>query len=270
MKKFMIKSLLVLSAVFCLSACNQAPQSGATLKVGTITGPETTLMEVAKQVAKKEYDLNIQIIEFGDYAMPNVALNDGSIDANVFQHQPYLDQTIRARHFDLVTIGKTFIYPMGLYSKKIKDISAIPEGATVAVPNDPTNEARALLLLQKAGLIQLTTTDVSGDTPLTIADIRYNPKKLQITPLKAAQLPRALEDVDLAAINTNYAVSANLLPNRDALFVEDRDSDYANIIVVKAANKTDPRFEQLVAALHSAAVQQEAEKLFANQAIPAW
>lgn len=267
MRKILFGLLVVL--LFSVSACkpnDQNMQEKNKIKVGTIEGPETTLMEVAKDVAKKKYDLDIEIVTFSDYNTPNAALNDGSIDANMFQHQPYLDAAIKAHHFNIVSVGRTYIYPMGAYSKKIKSISELANNAIVAIPNDPSNEARALLLLEKAHLIKLkrSTFDV---TPL---DISSNPKHLQFKEIDAAQLVRSLDDVDLAVINTNYAMTVDLLPSRDALILEDSNSPYANLVVVREADKNDPRFKELVDALHSPEVEEKARQLFREQVIPAW
>lgn len=248
-----------------LLACNQTRDEN-TLKVGTIAGPETELMQVAKEVVKEE-GINLEIIVFSDYVMPNTALNDGSIDANMFQHQPYLEQTVKDRGYKLISIGKTFIYPMGGYSKRFKTVNELPQGAVVAIPNDPSNGARALLLLQKYRLISLNPDKTVS---ATVKDISDNPQKLQFKELDAAQLPRALEDVDLAIINTNYAIPAGLTPSKDALIKEDANSLYANIVAVREADKTSPRLNQLVEALHSAKVQEKAASLFQNQAIAAW
>ncbi len=136
-----------------LSACQHSATNE--LKVGTISGPETELMQTAAKVAKDKYGLNIKIVEFSDYIEPNAALNDGSIDANMFQHQPFLDQQIKDRNYKLIAVGKTFVYPMGIYSTRLKTIGQIPSSGVIAIPNDPSNEGRALLLLQQAGLIKL-------------------------------------------------------------------------------------------------------------------
>jgi D-methionine transport system substrate-binding protein len=264
--KLITLSLSMLLVGLITAGC-QSKSKENEIKVGTIAGPETRLMEVAKDVAENKYGLKIDIITFSDYLMPNTALNDGNIDANMTQHQPYLDETIKNRHYDLVAIGKTFIYPMGIYSQKLKSISEIPTGGAIAIPNDPSNEARALLLLSKAKLIKLNP---NAGINASVIDITDNPKHLKIEELDAAQLTRALPDVDLAVINTNYAVPAGLLPTKDALFMEDKNSPYANIVVVRKDNENDPKFEKLMEALHSPEVIAEAEKLFHNAAIPAW
>ena len=248
-----------------LTACQ--PEDKNAIKVGTISGPETELMEVAQKVAKDQYGLNIKLIEFTDYLEPNIALNDGSLDANVFQHQPFLDQQTQDRRYKLVAIGKTFLYPMGIYSSKIKSLQELQPNAIVVIPNDPSNEGRALLLLQKAGLIQLKKEAGLYATPV---DIESNPKQLKFKELDAAQLARALPDVEIAVINTNYAIPAGLSPTKDAIFHEQKDSPYANIIVIRADELNDPRIKQLVASIQSEAVANAAKKIFKDQAIQAW
>ncbi|AAO89673.1 MetQ/NlpA family ABC transporter substrate-binding protein [Coxiella burnetii] len=266
----MLKKLmrLLISGVMLvgLTACHQKEAKNE-VRVGTIAGPETQLMEVAKQVALNRYGLHVNIITFSDYNTPNEALADGSVDANMFQHLPYLKAQIEMRGYKIVSIGKTFVYPMGLYSKKITALTQLKTGAKIAVPSDPSNEARALLLLEKAQLIQLKTHVTINATPM---DIASNPKKLKIVELDAAQLSRSLGDVDLAAINTNYAIPAGLSPSRDALLTEGPNSPYANVVAVREDDKNDPRLKQLVSALHSPAVLSAAKKIFGDGAIPAW
>lgn len=260
-----LKSLVVAASIFLLAACGSHNEN--VLKVGTISGPETELMEVAKQVAKNKYNLDIEIVEFTDYIQPNAALNDGSIQANMFQHQPYLDQQIKDHHYKLVAIGKTFVYPMGIYSKQFKAPQDIPADAIIAIPNDPTNEGRALLLLEKAGLIHLKKSAGLSAMP---SDIDSNPKQFKFKELDAAQLARSLPDVAAAVINTNYAIPAGLSPIRDAIFHEGADSPYANIIVIRSDEKDDPRMKELVASFQSTEVRDAAKKIFNDQAIPAW
>lgn len=266
MKKLLHWIFPIFTAI-SLTACQASPPSASDeIKVGVISGPEAQLMEVAKKVALEKYGLKIKIIEFTDYAQPNAALNDGSIDANAFQHQPYLDQVIHNRGYKLVAVGKTFTYPMGVYSKKITAIDQIPNGATVAIPNDPSNEARALLLLSEAGLIHL---NANASSSATLFDILSNPKNLNFKEIDAALLPKALNDVDLAIINVNYAIPAGLFPQKDAIFLESDTSPYANLVVVRQADANNPKFKQLVAALHSAEVIEAAKKIFKGGAIPA-
>lgn len=258
--------ILSFALLFTITAC-QHKEANNELRVGTIAGPETQLVETAKQIALRRYGLNIEIVQFSDYTMPNAALADGSIDANMFQHLPYLQAEIQAKGYQLTPIAKTFVYPMAIYSKKIKHLSDLKNNAVVVIPNDPSNEARALLLLQKAGLIELKpNTTITA----TVADVTKNPKNLTIKEVDAAQLPLILPDADIAVINTNYATLAGLIPSKDGLLIEGPDSLYANLVVVRTKDKTDPRFLKLVAALHSAEVLHEAQKLFHGQVISSW
>ncbi|MCH9717648.1 MAG: hypothetical protein K0U52_11255, partial [Gammaproteobacteria bacterium] len=182
--RFIKYLLLLLPLVLSLSACQQQPSDPNTLIIGTIAGPETDLVRTAQAVAKEQYDLNIRIVEFSDYNLPNEALQDGSLDANVYQHLPYLESAQKAHGYTLEPIARTFLFPAALYSKKIKHLNDLPYHALIAIPNDPSNEARALRLLETAGLIQLT----QSKTP-SIQNIRSNPKKLRFKSLDAAQLP---------------------------------------------------------------------------------
>lgn len=267
----LIRKILAFIGIFLLvtslTACHDNKNAADVIKVGTMAGPETELMQVAKQVAKKDYNLDIEIVTFTDYNQPNEALNNGSIDANMFQHAPYLDAAIQAHHYNIVPIGKTYIYPMAIYSKQYRELTQVTPNSVVAIPNDPSNQARALLLLQTARLITLKD---GGSAPSSVLDVADNPLHLKLKPLDAALLSRVLPDVALAVINTNYAVPAGLFPQRDALFVEDKTSPYANLVVVRTADQSNVNVLHLVDALHSAQVQQTAAQLFQGQAIPAW
>ncbi|MGE3919751.1 MAG: MetQ/NlpA family ABC transporter substrate-binding protein [Gammaproteobacteria bacterium] len=258
--------LLSVIALFALVSC-QPKEAANVIKVGTIAGPETELMEVAKDVADSKYHLKIVIVAFTDYTMPNQALYDGQIDANMFQTLPYLQADMKARAYKFVVAGKTFIYPMALYSKKYKSIADIPQKAVIAIPADPVNQERALLLLQKAGLIKIKLDHNNIATPF---DISSNPKHLKIKSIDAAQLPRILPDAALAAINTNYAVLANLSPEKNGLIVEDKNSPYVNVIAVRKGDENSTKVKELVDALHSTEVQEAAKKLFHNEVIIAW
>ncbi|MCL5273101.1 MAG: MetQ/NlpA family ABC transporter substrate-binding protein [Gammaproteobacteria bacterium] len=257
-----ILSYLVL--ILSLVACSSKP-SPNTLVVGTIAGPETELIEAAKEVAEKEYGLTIKIVEFNDYNLPNEALEDGSLDANVYQHLPYLKAAILAHGYNLQAIGRTFVYPMGIYSKKYKSLKEIPDNSIIAVPNDPSNEMRAFLLLEESHLITLNDATNAG-----LPSIESNPKKLQFKEMDAAQLPRILPDVAAAVINTTFALPAGLNPANDALLTENKDSPYANIIVIRKDTKKRPQLDLFVKALNSEQVKAKAKKLFGDAAIPAW
>lgn len=265
---FYKKLISTLFLSLLLTACAPKERGEHEVVVGTITGPETELMIETVKVAEQKFHLHIKIVEFEDYITPNVALAEGSIDANMFQHQPYLNAMVKERGFsELIAIGKTFIYPMGIYSKKITQLEETPHQAKVGIPIDPSNGARALLLLEKAKLITLKTHDVSL---LTKADILENPKQLQLIEMDAAQLPRTLDDLTLAVINTNYAIPAHLVPNKDALILEDKDSPYANLVAARKADTHQPKYHQLMDALHSPEVAQKADQLFQGQAVKAW
>ncbi len=262
-----VKFLLISLFSLLLLGCSPKERADNEIYIGTIVGPETKLVEVAKDVAEKHYGLKIKIISFEDYVMPNTALAEGAIDANMFQHQPYLDIVIAKKKYPIESIGKMFIYPMGIYSHKYKDLKDLPQGALIGIPNDPSNGARALRLLAKANLISVPDLD---DFTLNPKKITHNPKNLVIKELSAAQLPRVLNDLDAAVINTNYAIPAGLIPNRDALFIESKDSPYANIVVIRSADKDKEKYKKLMAALHSDEVINAANTLFPNHAIPAW
>jgi D-methionine transport system substrate-binding protein len=262
---FLQKLSVLLILIIGVTACHDKNSNSFT--VGTIAGPESELMAVAQKVAKHKYGFDFKIIEFSDYNEPNVALNDGSLSANMFQHQPYLDQQIKDHHYKLISVGKTFVYPMGVYSTKIKTLNNLKDHASVAIPNDPSNEGRALLLLQKAGLITLRKDAGLYATPIDIAD---NKRQIQFTEIDAAQLARVLPDVDLAIINTNYAIPAGLIPTKDAIFREGTDSLYANIIVVRTENMNSAEVQQLVESFQSPEVKKAAEAIFKGQALVVW
>ncbi|PKU25494.1 MetQ/NlpA family ABC transporter substrate-binding protein [Telmatospirillum siberiense] len=237
-----------------------------TIKVGATGGPHAEILEQVKALAAKD-GLDIKIIEFDDYQLPNAALVNGDLDANSFQHQPFLDAQVQDRGYPLTSIAKTVIFPIGIYSKKIKSLADLKEGDKVAIPNDPTNGGRVLLLLQANGLLTLRPDAGIKASPL---DIVGNPKKLKIVELPAAQLPRSLDDVTAAAINTNYAIEVGLKPDRDALVLEKTDSPYANIIAVRTADKDKPALIKLVKFYQSAEIKAFIKERFGSAVIPAF
>ena len=243
-----------------------APAADKPLKIGVTPGPHAQIMEVVKKVAEKD-GLKIQIVEFSDYVQPNVALNQGDIDINSFQHLPFLENMVRDRKYDLVMLAKTFTFPMGIYSKKIKNIKELKDGAVIAMPNDPTNGGRALLLFEKAGLIKLKP---GLGHKASVVDIVENPRKFKIRELEAAQIPRTLEDMEIAAINTNYAMSAGLLPAKDALILEDSSSPYANILAVRGKDKDNPLYKKFLKAYQSEEVKKFVTEQFKGSVIVAW
>jgi D-methionine transport system substrate-binding protein len=267
MKKTKSILSIVAIAALALTGCQKAEKDPNTVNIGTISGPETELMEVAKKIAIQKYNVNINIIEFSDYSTPNAALDEGSLDANAFQTKAFMDNEMNNKHYKLAIIGNTFVYPMAIYSEKYKNIKDVPDNAIVAIPNDASNEARALILLSKAGLITLKS---ENDINATAKDITSNPKHLEFKELDAAQLPRALPDVAISVINTNYALPAGLSPTQDAIFVEDKTSPYVNLIVSRQDNANDPRLQSVVKAYQSAEVKEKAESLFKGHAVVGW
>ena len=258
MKKFIIAAAIAAFAAGSAFAEN--------IKVGVTPGEHAQIMEKVAEIAKTK-GLNIEIVEFSDYVVPNQALNDGDIQANSFQHQPYLDNQIADRKFDLVSIGTTITTPMGVYSKKVKSLDELKDGATVAIPNDPTNGGRALLVLASKGLIKFKE---DAGIKVTVADIIDNPKKIEFAEIDAAQLPRSLDDVDAAVINTNYAMEAGLHPKTDAIAIEGEKSPYANVIVVRTADKDAPWAKTLVESYHDESIRKFINEQFKGALIPSW
>ncbi|MBK3734327.1 MetQ/NlpA family lipoprotein [Azospirillum brasilense] len=240
--------------------------SAEALKIGVTPGPHGQIFEKVKPLAAKE-GLDLTVLEFSDYVIPNQALAQGDLNANSFQHQPYLDNQVKDRGYELVSVAKTVIFPMGVYSKKVKSLDELPDGAKVSIPNDPTNGGRALLLLQAKGLIKVKESAGLKASPLDISD---NPKKLQILELDAAQLPRSLDDVTVAVINTNFAMESGLDPNKDAIAREASESPYANVIAVRKADQDKPWVATLVKVYQSDEVKQFILDRFKGAVVPAW
>jgi D-methionine transport system substrate-binding protein len=249
-------------AVFALAGTAGAE----TIKVGVTPGPHAQVMEAVKPIAAKK-GLDIQIVEFSDYVVPNAALEAGDLQANSFQHQPYLDNQVADRKFKIESVGSTVNFPMGVYSKKYKSWDAIPAGASLSIPNDPTNGGRVLLLLRDKGVLKLK--DGVGFKP-SIADITENTKKLKIVEIDAAQTPRTLDDVDAAAVNTNYATQAGLDPVKDAILREDPKGPYANVIAVRSADKDKPWVKILVESYQSPEIKEFIATKFKGAVLPAW
>lgn len=276
MKKTRIFIIALLFAV-TLSACGgnvgeeASSEESNTLSedrlvIGVTAGPHEQIMEKVKEVAAKD-GLDIQIEVFTDYVMVNTALAEGDLDANSYQHKPYLDDFVAERNLDLSHVADTVNFPMGIYSEKIKDIRELKEGDTLGLPNDPTNSARALLLFEDAGLIKLK--EGAGVTA-SVQDIEENPLNLEFVELEAAQIPRQLSELTAAAINTNYAMEAGYVPAEDAIAIEPKDSPWVNIIAVRTENKDDPVLDKLIKAYHSDEVKQFVEEEFSGSVIPSW
>ena len=236
------------------------------LKVGVTAGPHAQIFDVVKQEAAKQ-GLQIEVIEFSDYVQPNAALAAGDLDLNSYQHQPYLDATNTDRGYTLVSLAKTVIFPIGIYSKKVKSLDELKEGAQIGIPNDPTNGGRALLLLEAQGLIKL---DPDAGLKATPIDVVENPRNLRFVELDAAQLPRSLDDTDASAVNTNFALEAGLDPNKDAIARESADSPYANVLVVRAQDKARPELLKLVSIYQSPVVKAYIAEKYKGAVVPAW
>lgn len=259
-----MKKLVIAASLAALFSAGAA--LAETIKIGVTPGPHAQIMEQVKKVAA-EKGLELDILEFSDYVVPNQALADGDLQANSFQHQPYLDNQVKDRGFALVSVGQTVNFPMGIYSKKVKSLDELKNGASVAIPNDPTNGGRALLILADKGLIKLREGKGLKVSP---ADVVENPKNLTFAELDAAQLPRALDDVDASVINTNYALEAGLDPAKDPIAREGEKAPYINVIAVRAQDKDAPWVKTLVDSYHSVAVKDFVAKQFKGAVLAAW
>ena len=272
MSKTKIFSLLVLLTF--IIGCGNSNSSGnnmssgnavMTIKVGASPVPHAKILENIKEDLAKQ-GLTLEIVEFSDYVLPNLALNDGSINANYFQHQPYLDKMVEDRGLKIESVAKIHIEPLSLYSNKIKSIDELKDGSEVALPNDPSNSARALILLHNNGLIKLDDPTNLNVTELNIVD---NPKNLKFRMLEAAMLPKVIGDVDGAIINGNYALQANL-KTEDAILVEDGNSPYANVLAVRSSDVDNEEIKKLKEALLSDKTKTFIEENFKGEVLPAF
>jgi D-methionine transport system substrate-binding protein len=266
----MIRRSFVAGALaLALAACSgsgNGTAGGTTLSVAATAVPHAEILEHVKPVLARE-GVNLEVRVFNDYVQPNVQVAEGRMDVNFFQTKPYLDDFNRNRGTQLQTIAGVHVEPLGGYSRKHRTLADLPQGATVAIPSEASNNGRALLVMQKAGLIRLR----DPANPLaSVRDIVANPKNLQIRELEAATLPRVLGEVDLALINTNYALDAKLNPTRDALLIEGKDSPYVNFVVGPESARNDPRVQKLVAALRSPAVKAFIERKYQGAVLPAF
>ena len=259
----------LLLAGLLLAGCDRQSSDAKHIKVGVINGAEQDVAEVAKKVAKDKYGLDVELVGFSGSLLPNDSTNAGELDANVFQHRPFLEQDNKAHGYHLVAVGNTFVFPMAGYSRKIKSLAELKEGATVAIPNDPTNLGRALLLLQNEKLITLKPG--KGLLP-TAVDISDNPHRLNIMELEGAQLPRVIDDpkVDVAIISTTYIQQTGMSPVHDSIFIEDKNSPYVNIIAAREDNKDAENVKEFIKAYQSPEVARAAERIFNGGAVPGW
>ncbi len=279
--RILMAAFAAVVAVLALAACGSDDKSDASsggektdlsspLKVGASPVPHAEILDyIAKDLAPKA-GIKLEVVTYDDYIQPNVALQEGKLDANYFQHLPYLDQQKKDNpsYKDLTPLKSVHLEPLGIYSKKLEDVKAVKDGGTVTLSNDPANEARGLKLLQQAGLITLKDGAGLEATPADVAD---NPKNLKFKTIAPANLPRTLDDADLAVINGNYAIEAKLTPAEDALLLESPDDNpYANLLVAKGAEVDDPRVQKLEELLHSPEVKQFIEDRYQGSVIPAF
>ncbi|MGY0616592.1 MetQ/NlpA family ABC transporter substrate-binding protein [Vibrio sp. FJH11] len=259
------KLYLVVLAAFSLTACGQKEDS--VIKVGATVGPHAQVAEaVAKEAAKQ--GLKVEVVEFSDYVTPNAALSDGSIDINSYQHQPFLDNFNNSHNSHLVSIGKSILMRMGIYSNKYRSLEELPDHARIAIPNDPTNGGRGLLLLADAGLIELKQ-GIGHKAALT--DITANPKSLQIVEVDAAQLPRTLDDVDAAAITMNYVMSSGLDPKKQSIYLESKEAPLAvMVIATREADKNKEEYKKFVSIYQSQAIRDYLDEAFKGTIEPAF
>ena len=256
--------LIATLALGVLTGCSGGDSEDKTIIVGASPTPHAEILEAAKPlVEEKGYTLEIK--EYDDYVLPNDALADGSLDANYFQHIPYLEETIAEKDYDLTYCAKVHIEPMGVYSNKLKSLDDIEDGAKVAVPNDSTNEARALQLLANNGLIEIKDGEL-----VTAKDITKNPKNLEFVEVDAAQVPTTLQDVAIAVINTNFALNYGLNPTKDAIVIESSESPYVNIVAVRSEDKDSEKAKVLTEALNSDEVKQFIEEKYDGSIVPAF
>ncbi|MBR0670057.1 MetQ/NlpA family ABC transporter substrate-binding protein [Neoroseomonas soli] len=254
-------------AAIVLPVAAQAQEIGSAqrpLRIGVTAGPHAQVMEKVREVAARD-GLVLRVIEFQDYIQPNAALAAGDLDANSYQHQPFLDQQVRDRRLPIVSVAKTLVFPMGVYSRRHRRVADVPAGGRIAIPNDPTNGGRALVLLAQAGAFRLRD---GADFRATVADIAENPRRLRIVELEAAQIPRALDEVEAAAINTNFAIPAGLNPVRDSIALEAADSPYANLIVVREQDRNADWVRRLVAAYQNQEVKDFVQVTFQGAVVP--
>ena len=279
-KKFLSLALalvLSLSLAACGSKKEEAPAAApaetptettepVVLNVAASSTPHAEILEQVVDVLA-EQGIDLQIHEYGDYVVPNTAVEEGEEDANYFQHIPYLESFNEKEGTHLVSVGGIHIEPMGVYAGKTASLEELPDGAEIAIPNDPTNEGRALLLLEAQGLIKLADSSNLEATP---NDIVENPKNLTFKELEAAMIPNAVDEVDLSVINVNYALEAGFNPTEDALAIEDANSPYVNIVAVKEGNENNPAILALVKALQSDAVRDFINETYGGAVVPAF
>ena len=262
LKKLLGLTLVGIIGLGLLAGCSNGGKEDKIIKVGASVTPHAEILEVIKPLLQeKGYEL--EIVEFDDYVLPNTSLAEGELDANFFQHIPYLEQMNKEKNLNLTYTVKVIITPMGIYSQKHESIDDLKEGAKISVPNDATNETRALKLLADNGIIEVADKEL-----ITPKDITKNPKNIEIVEVVAAQVPSTLQDVDLAVINTNIALNVNLNPTKDALVIESSDSPYANVLACREDNKDDEKIKALSEALTSDEVRTFIKEKYKGSIVP--
>ncbi|MBM7647355.1 D-methionine transport system substrate-binding protein [Bacillus ectoiniformans] len=274
MKKYLWSFILIL-AVGLLSACGgeekkEEAEANDSKKekivVGVTAGPHEQVVEKVKEVAAKDgFDIELKV--FNEYVMPNVALDEGELDLNSFQHDPYLEQFKADRNLDLTNIADTVNFPMGIYSNKLKSVEDIKKGSKIGLPNDPTNGARALLLFEQAGLIKLKK---DAGVKATVKDVEENKLDLELIELEASQIPRQLDELDAAAINTNFAVEHGFTPAKDSIYIEPKESPWVNVVAVRTEDKDAEFAKKFIKYYHTDEVKQFIEEEFSGSVIPSW
>ena len=263
MKKVLALIAALVVATLAFAGCGGSQSSSSSSSSAAQTSGTKTL----KPLLEKE-GIKLDIVEFNDYVQPNLALNDKELDANFYQHDPYLQNFMEEhKEVKLVSAGGVHIEPMGIYSKKVKDLKDLKDGATISIPNDPTNGGRAVLLLEKAGLLKLKD---GVKEKATLQDIAENPKNLKFQEVEAAQVPRTLDDVDAAIINSNFAMQVQLDPTKDSLFIEDSTSPYVNIVAVRQGDENRPEIQALMKVLHSQEIKDFINNKYKGAVVPAF
>ena len=264
MKRIFLIVLTIGLGLTSLIGCGQSQENNNLIRIGVSPRPHRELIEFIEEDLENE-GIELEIVEFDDYVKPNLALAENELDANFFQHEPYMNNFKEENNIDIISIGGVHIEPMGLYSSKYKSIDELEDGSEIAIPNDPTNGGRALLLLEKHGIIGLKE---DAGILATENDVEENPKNLKFTALEAAYLPRVLNEVDGAIINGNYALEADLIPTKDSILLEEKDSPYANIIAIRNGEEDQERFTKLMKVLQSDKVRKFIEESYEGGVIP--
>lgn len=277
MKKKLLALVLAISVfafVGCSSKEKDAKNNDSTnaktelelVKVGATSTPHGEILEALEEDFTKA-GIKVEIVPFDDYIMPNVALDEGSIDANFFQHKQYLEQEMDEKGYDFAVAGEIHSEPMGVYSTKYKTLDELPKGAEILIPDDPTNGGRALILLEKEGLIKL---DDNKNLSVTEANIVENSKDFKFTPLEAVNIPNTYQDVDAGIINSNYALTVDLNPTKDSIVMEGNDTPYVNIVAIKAENKDEEKIKKLIEVMTSENAKKFIEEKYNGAVVPAF